>query len=73
VELNRTDWTDGSRNARSQTYLTPGIVVGRFLLGGHSKFIAGLGYQTAISTRYAAGPATPTFNHNWILSVRTTF
>jgi hypothetical protein len=73
LELNRTDWTGGSRNARSQTYLTPGLVVGRFLLGGRSKLIVGVGYQAAISKQYAASPATPLFNHNWILSVRTTF
>jgi hypothetical protein len=73
VELNRTDWDGGSREARSQTYLTPGLVVGRFLLGGRSKLIVGVGYQTPISKRYATSPATPMFNHNWILSVRTTF
>jgi hypothetical protein len=73
LELNRTDWTGGSRDDRAQTYLTPGLVVGRFLLGGRSKLIVGLGYQTAISQRYAKSPTTPAFNHNWILSMRTTF
>ena len=73
VELNRTDWSGGARDNRSQTYLTPGIVLGRFVISGRSKFIVGLGYQTAISKVYAASPATPTFNHNWILSLRTTF
>jgi hypothetical protein len=73
VELNRTDWHDGARDGRSQTYLTPGLVVGRILLGGRSKLILGAGYQTAISKRYAASPATPAFNHNWIFTARTTF
>jgi hypothetical protein len=73
IELNRTDWSGGARASRSQTYLTPGLVVGRTLLGGRSKLIVGLGYQTAISNVYATSPATPTYNHNWILSVRTTF
>jgi hypothetical protein len=73
VEINRTDWTGGSRDDRAQTYLTPGLVVGRFLLGGRSKLIVGIGYQTPLSKRYATSPATPTFNHNWILSARTTF
>jgi hypothetical protein len=73
LELNRTDWSGGSRDNRSQTYLTPGFILGRFLISEHSKFIVGLGYQTAISKDYAAAPATPTFNHNWILSLRTTF
>jgi hypothetical protein len=73
IELNRTDWAGGSRNARSQTYLTPGLVVGRFPLGAHSKLIVGAGYQTPISRIYPTSPATPTFNHNWIFSARTTF
>jgi len=73
IELNRTDWSGGARASRSQTYLTPGLVVGRIPLGGRNKLILGLGYQTAISKVYATSPTTPTFNHNWILSVRTTF
>ena len=73
VELNRTDWSGGSRDGRSQTYLTPGLILGRFLITEHNKFIVGVGYQTAISKVYAQSPATPTFNHDWILSLRTTF
>ncbi len=73
LELNRTDWDGGARESRSQTYLTAGLILGRFQIAEHSKFIVGLGYQTAISRLYAASPATPTFNHNWILSLRTTF
>jgi hypothetical protein len=73
VELNRTDWHGGERGGRSQTYLTPGVVVGRIPLGGTSKLIVGLGYQTAVSRLYPSSPATPTFNHNWIVSVRVTF
>ena len=73
IELNRTDWSGGARASRSQTYLTPGLVVGRIPLGGRNKLILGLGYQTAISKVYATSPTTPTFNHNWILSARTTF
>lgn len=73
VEMNRTDWGGGSRANRSQTYLTPGLVLGRFVLGGRSKLIVGIGYQTAVSRLYAASPATPAFNHNWIFSGRVTF
>jgi len=73
LEMNRTDWTGGSRDARSQTFLTPGVVVGRIPISRRSKFIIGLGYQTAVSHVYAPSPMTPTFNHNWILSVRETF
>jgi hypothetical protein len=73
LELNRTDWVSGVRDGRSQTFLTPGLVLGRFLLGGRTKLIVGLGYQTAISRLYTSGSATPTYNHNWILSARVTF
>lgn len=73
LELNRTYWSGGARDARSQTYLTPGIVFGRFVIGGRSKFIFGVAYQTPLSHVYAAAPATPTFAHNWILSARTTW
>ena len=73
VELNRTDWSGGGRDNRSQTYLTTGVVFGRFVMSDRSKFIVGVGYQSAISKVYATPPATPVFNHNWILSLRTTF
>ncbi len=73
LEMNRTDWIGGGRDARSQTYLTPGLIIGRFVLGGRSKLIAGLGYQTSISKKYPTSPTTRTFNHNWIASVRVTF
>jgi hypothetical protein len=73
VELNRTDWYGGARDGRSQTLITPGIVLGRFPIGGRSKAIVGFGYQTSLSTKYTKAPATPTFNHNLILSTRVTF
>jgi len=73
LEMNRTDWSGGSRDRRSQTYLTPGLILGRFALNSHSNLIVGLGYQAAVSRVYPSKPATPTFNHNWILSARTTF
>jgi hypothetical protein len=73
VEMNRTDWIGGERSARTQTYITPGLIVGRIVLTGRSKLIVGLGYQTAVSRVYGPGPITPTFNHNWLLSARVTF
>ena len=71
--MNRTDWSGGARDGRSQTYLTLGMILGRFLITEHNKLIFGLDYQTALSKVYATSPATPTFNHNWILSLRTIF
>jgi hypothetical protein len=73
LEMNRTDYIGGAKGGRSQTYLTPGLIVGRLPLGAGSKLIIGLGYQTPVSRIYSVSPTTPTFNHNWILSVRTTF
>jgi len=73
LEMNRTDWVGGTRGGRAQTYVTPGLIVGRIVLNNRSKLIIGAGYQTAISRVYGPGPITPTFNHNWILSARVTF
>jgi hypothetical protein len=73
VEMNRTDWVGGARDARSQTYLTPGIIFGRFILPNKMKLILGVGYQTPLSHNYPQSPATPTFNHNWLTSVRLAF
>jgi len=73
LEMNRTDFVGGERDGRTQTFLTPGIVFGRFVISGRTKLIVGLGYQTAISKLYTTGSSTPTFNHNWILSARLAF
>ncbi|MGA2693536.1 MAG: hypothetical protein ABSF76_14325 [Opitutaceae bacterium] len=73
IEMNRTDWIGGARGERTQTYLTPGLIVGRMVLSKRSKLIVGLGYQTAVSRVYGPGPITPTFNHNWVLTARVTF
>jgi hypothetical protein len=73
LEMNRSDWIGGGRGARTQTFITPGLVLGRFVLNNRSKLIVGAGYQTAISRVYAPGPMTPTFNHNWVLTARVTF
>jgi hypothetical protein len=73
VEMNRTDWIGGERGARSQTFITPGLILGRIVLNKRSKLIVGAGYQTAVSRVYGPGPMTPTFNHDWIVTARVTF
>jgi hypothetical protein len=73
IEINRTDWIGGQRGARTQTYITPGLIIGRIVLNKRSKLIIGAGYQTAVSRVYGPGPITPTFNHNWLISERVTF
>jgi hypothetical protein len=66
-ELNYTYWPDGARRGKSQLYVTPGIVFGRFPLIDRLRLIVGIGYQLAVA------PVNPAFDHNWILSVRTAF
>jgi hypothetical protein len=66
-EVNDTYWPDGKKEGKSQVYLTPGIVFGRFPIVDRLKLIVGVGYQFAVS------PEIPAFQHNWILSVRTAF
>lgn len=73
IEINRTDWSEGARDGRTQTYLTPGIILGRIRLSPHLKFSVGFGYQEPISKDYAAAPATPTYGHSWLLSSRLSF
>jgi hypothetical protein len=66
-EANYTYWPDGAKAGKSQLYLTPGIVFGRFPIADRLKLIVGVGYQ------FAVAPDNPGFDHNWILSVRTAF
>lgn len=71
--MNRTDWIGGERGARTQTFITPGLIVGRIPLNRRSKLILGIGYQAEVSRIYGPGPMTPTFDHNWIVTGRVTF
>ena len=67
MEVNYTYWPDGKKEGKSQVYLTPGVVFGRFPIIDRLKLIVGVGYQFVIA------PENPGFQHNWILSVRTAF
>jgi hypothetical protein len=74
LEFNSTYWADGLRAGKTQIFLTPGFVLGRFPLGAGLKGIIGLGYQVAISPPLTRTPVlTPTYNHAWILSTRLAF
>ncbi len=66
VEINSTFFTYGPEEGKKQTFVTPGIVLGRFPLFGRIRFAAGVGYQIA-ATRFH------TNNHNWILTLRFPF
>ncbi len=73
-EVNHTYWTDGERGGLNQVFLTPGIVFGRFELGGRAKFIIGGSYQIAVAQSQVYKPAlTPIYTHGFILTTRLTF
>ena len=73
IESNMTCWIDGQRGGKTQLYLTPGLVIGRFKLNTHLRFTAGLGYQVAVSPHYQYSPLLPAYNKAWILSTRFGF
>jgi hypothetical protein len=73
-EVNDTYWTSGEREGKNQTFLTPGVILGRFDLFWRVRFIVGAGYQFAVEPKLTTTPAlTPTYNHAWIMTVRTAF
>ncbi len=75
LEINDTYWIDGTqRGGKNQTFLTPGIVFGRFQVGQRAKIIVGGAYQFAVTPSLTTKPVqTPTYEHNWILTARLTF
>src|ERR1700722_219384 len=74
IEANTTYWADGLRGGKFQTFITPGLVLGRFPIVGRIKAIVGVGYQFAVSPALTKTPVlTPTYQHAWILTARTAF
>jgi hypothetical protein len=66
LEVNSTFWKDGDDNGKKQTFLTPGIIFGRFKLHGHLLMALGGGFQVAI-TQYHQ------YNHAVVFTVRFPF
>lgn len=66
LEVNYTYFRDGPNDGKSQTALTPGLVIGRLALNNRMKFIIGGGYQSVVSS-------FKTFNHAWLLTARLAF
>lgn len=66
VELNSNFFQAGKNDGKNQTFVTPGVVLGRFRLAGRVGLTFGAGYQIA-STRFH------TTNHNAIFSIRLPF
>jgi hypothetical protein len=73
VELNDTTWSGGSRRGLNQLFMTVGVILGRFQLSQHARFIIGGGYQFALSPDLVAAPLTPAYDHNYVLSARMAF
>ena len=74
LEFNDTYWSGGERSGKNQLFMTPGVVLGRFPLGGRAKLIVGVGYQVALGPAQILKPVlTPTYNHEWIVSARIAF
>jgi hypothetical protein len=66
VEINYTQFMDGPNDGKTQAFITPGILFGRFHLYKRLALTAGGGFQIA-STHFH------TNNHNGILTVRFPF
>jgi hypothetical protein len=67
LEANSTWYPDGEKAGKTQVFLTPGVIFGRFPIADRVKMIIGAGYQFAVS------PHTPAYENNVVLTLRTTF
>ncbi len=73
-ETNLTHWYGGERDGKTQLFLTPGLILGRFPLYGRMNFVIGAGYQFAVTPKLTEVPVlTPIYNHAWIVTARTPF
>jgi hypothetical protein len=66
LELNYTHFQDGPNNGKTQVYMTPGLVIGRFRPWKRLALSVGGGFQIATTHFY-------TTNHNGIFTVRFPF
>lgn len=72
-EVNDTYWSGGERGGKNQVLLTPGVIVGRYKLGGRLKANFGVGYQWAVAPSLVKEPLTPTYTDAWIATFRVAF
>jgi hypothetical protein len=73
-ETSLTHWYGGLRGDKTQLFLTPGLILGRFPLYDRFSFVVGAGYQFAVTPKLTETPViTPVYDHAWILTVRTPF
>ena len=64
--INSTFRKDGDDNGKKQTFLTPGLIFGRFKRHGHLVIVFGAGFQIAATHFH-------TYNHAPIFTVRFPF
>jgi hypothetical protein len=74
-EVNNTYWADGKeRGGKDQVLLTPGLILGRFVIHDRIKVIVGGGYQFAVAPKWVdTTEQTPAYNHSAILTARLAF
>ena len=71
LEVNTTAWYGSTRDGKVQTFLTPGVAVGKFPLQprnpvARSGFVAGVAFQTAATSYH-------TYNHSLVFTGRYIF
>lgn len=66
VEINSTAWKGGANDGKKQTFVTPGLIFGRFPIHHRIAFVAGAAFQIA-ATHYNQ------FNHAVVATVRVPF
>ena len=66
AEINSTFWVAGANDGKKQTFVTPGLVLGRFPIHKRVAFVAGAGFQIA-TTHYNQ------YNHAFIGTLRMPF
>ena len=71
VEINSTRYFGGARDGKTQTFLTPGIVMGKIAIRpaeakSRMGIVAGAAFQTALTSYH-------TYNHAVVVSLRLAF
>lgn len=66
LEINSTAWAGGTNDGKKQTFLTPGLNIGRFRIHHRVAFVAGAGFQIATTHFHQ-------YNHGFIATFRMPF
>jgi hypothetical protein len=66
IEINSTAWMGGTNDGKKQTFVTPGLVIGRFRIHHRMAFVAGAGFQIATTHFHQ-------YDHALILTFRMPF